>query len=74
MTLEKDKTRNPVMTGKVRRRVDDDFEDIGRVSLWENESENPKAPKYTGYVETDKAKHYISLWAYKPRKDEEGDL
>lgn len=42
---------------------------IGNVALWENKSENPKAPLYTGTIQTEKGRKYrIVLWKFLPKE------
>jgi len=35
---------------------------MGKIALWSNESENDKAPKFRGILETEKGKFRIALW------------
>lgn len=42
---------------------------LGKIALWLNESENGKAPKFRGILETEKGKFRISLWD----KEEKGE-
>lgn len=35
---------------------------LGKIGLWSNESENDKAPKFRGILETEKGKFRIALW------------
>lgn len=66
--------RNPILTGTVQKSKEDNYEKIGKISLWEKSSDNEKAPKMTGTLETEKGqKYYVSLWTFKP-KTEEDDL
>lgn len=37
-------------------------ETLGKIALWQNESENEKAPKFRGVLETEKGKFRIALW------------
>ena len=48
-------------------------ENIGKVALWANKSQNEKAPIFTGQVQTDKGRRYrIVLWKFEPKEKEEG--
>ena len=42
---------------------------VGKIALWLNESENGKALKFRGILETEKGKFRISLWD----KEEKGE-
>jgi hypothetical protein len=45
-------------------------ENVGNLALWENKSENPKAPTYTGTLQTEKRSYRIVLWKSEPKKEE----
>lgn len=43
---------------------------LGRVTLWENKSTNPKAPVLTGRLVTKYGTTQIALWNYSVKKDD----
>ncbi|MGI0015080.1 MAG: hypothetical protein ACREBU_16825 [Nitrososphaera sp.] len=43
---------------------------LGRIALWLNESENGKAPKFRGVLETEKGTFRISLWDREEKGEE----
>lgn len=41
---------------------------IGTITLWENKSENPRAPTFVGQINTNYGKSQVALWKFAPRK------
>jgi hypothetical protein len=62
---------SPAMTGVLQTDDKDpkSRRTMGEIALWLNESENGKAPKFRGILETEKGKFRISLWD----KEEKGE-
>lgn len=54
------KKKHPKYTGVIRRIYD--RETIGKIALWETNSQNPKSPTFYGNIQTDNGKAYIALW------------
>lgn len=73
--------RTPVLTGSVQKRENEENIQVATIGLWENESDNEKAPKFKGRMELGSMKdgkfvksgeiRFVSLWPFKPRKGEE---
>lgn len=40
------------------------YEKIGSISLWEGNSDNPRAPVLRGEVEINEVKYSVSLWPF----------
>ncbi len=46
---------------------------LGTITLWENKSENPRAPAYVGEVSTNYGKSQVALWKFTPKKSDSSD-
>jgi len=47
---------------------------LGRILLWENDSANPKAPKFFGTIHTSYGKALVSLWEFAPGRRNRKEL
>lgn len=70
--MSEDDKKYPKFTGTVQEGADENYQRIGKISIWENNNDNPKAPIYTGTIETEKGKKYkVSLWGFIPKSIDE---
>jgi hypothetical protein len=44
---------------------------LGKVALWPNNSQNAKAPLYTGTIQTEKSSYRIVLWRSEKKESNE---
>lgn len=58
--------QTPRYSGQIQTRYNENQKSLilGRVTLWENKSENPKAPVLTGRLVTKYGTSSIALWNY----------
>jgi len=56
------KKKFPKYAGVIRRIYDRKI--IGKIALWETNSENPKSPVFYGNIQTENGKAYIALWPF----------
>ncbi|QLH11274.1 hypothetical protein [Nitrosarchaeum sp. AC2] len=60
------KKKSPKYTGVVRRIYDREI--IGKIVLWETNSQNLKSPIFYGNIQTDNGKAYIALWVSRKKE------
>jgi hypothetical protein len=56
--------KNPRFSGKVQDGLGND---IGKIAVWDNISDNERAPLFVGKIEVGGIKYKISLWKFEPK-------